>query len=265
MKELSFPSTEHEDGDEGEQHDEDREENRPPHGTTWRDDQLADVARHWPVAEMLLEMVCRVVDHHDRLIHQDADGNGDSRQRHDVGLDVDDVQHAQHPHQQKRKQDSQRQRDADHKDAADVHQDEQDGQRGNEHLMPHHFRQRVNRSMNQPRPVVGGNNMDPLGKSRLKLLDLFFHTLRDLERVFSMPHEHYAAGYFVAVFFVNAAAELRTELHAGHVLDVDRRPSNFGNDGVFNILLALNPADAADDELRIVLLDDATAGRHVAA
>ena len=83
--------------------------------------------RHRLVAEVLLEVVRGVLDHDDGLIDQDADGDGDAGQRHDVGLDVDDAEPAQQPHQQEREQHRQRQRDADDEDAADVHEDEQDG------------------------------------------------------------------------------------------------------------------------------------------
>ena len=92
MKELPFPATEHEDGDKGDQHDHDGEKDGSAHGAAGRDDQLAGIAGHWPVPEMLLEMMRGVFRHDDRLVHQDADGNGDAGQRHDVGLDVEDAQ-----------------------------------------------------------------------------------------------------------------------------------------------------------------------------
>ena len=38
----------------------------------------------------------------------------------------------------------------------DPHQDQQDRDRRDQHLMPHDFGQRVNRSVNQPRAVVAG-------------------------------------------------------------------------------------------------------------
>ena len=48
------------------------------------------------------------------------------------------------------------------------------------------------------------------------------------------------------------------------VLDVDRRAVDLLDDGVLDVALVLDPADAADDVLGVVLLDDAAAGRHVA-
>ena len=42
------------------------------------------------VAEVLAEPVHRVLDHHDRRVHQHADRDRDPRQRHDVRLDVGD-------------------------------------------------------------------------------------------------------------------------------------------------------------------------------
>ena len=71
----------------------------------------------------------------------------------------------QQPHQQEREQHRQRQRDADHEHAADVHQNQQDGQRGDDHLVPHHFGERVDRAVNQPRAVVGRHDVHALAAS----------------------------------------------------------------------------------------------------
>ena len=104
----------------------------------------------------------------------------------------------------------------------------------------------------------------PVGQARLQLLDLLLDALGDGQRILAVPHQHDAAGHFVAVLLEDAAAELRAELHGGDVLDVDRRAVDLLDDGVFDVVLVLDPADAADDVLGVVLLDDAAAGRHVA-
>ena len=48
-------------------------------------------------AELLAQPVHHVLGHHDRRIDQDADRDGDARQRHRVGLDVDDARAAAGP------------------------------------------------------------------------------------------------------------------------------------------------------------------------
>ena len=131
------------------------------------------------VAEMRRQVVRGVLDHHDRLIDQDADRDGDAGQRHDVGLDVDDAELPQHPHQEEREQHRQRQRHADHERAAEVHQDQQDRERGDDHLVPHDFGERVDGAVDQPRAVVGGDDAHALGQARLQLLDLLLDALGD--------------------------------------------------------------------------------------
>ena len=63
----------------------------------------------------------------------------------------------------------------------------------------------------------------PVGQARLQFLDLLLDSLGDGQRVLAVPHQHDAADDFVAVLLVDAAAELRAQLHDGDGLDVDRR------------------------------------------
>ena len=84
----------------------------------------------------------------------------------------------QHPHQQEREQHRQRQRDADDEHAADVHQDEQDGERRDDHLVPHDLGERVDRPVDEPRAVVGRDDLHARRQARLQLLDLVLDALR---------------------------------------------------------------------------------------
>src|SRR5581483_11682223 len=125
VKELSLSAAEHENRDERDQHNHYAEEDRPSDRPARWDHDVARVASDPSVAEMLLQVMRGVLDHYDRLIDKNADGDRDPGQRHDVGLDVDDPQYAKHPHQQKRRQNREGKRDADHEDAAEVHQDQE--------------------------------------------------------------------------------------------------------------------------------------------
>ena len=79
----------------------------------------------------------------------------------------------------------------------------------------------------------------------------------DGERVFAVPHHDDTAGDFVAVLLEDATTKLRAELDDGDVLDVDGSAVDFLDDGVLDVLGVLDPADAADEVLSVVLLDDA--------
>src|SRR5262249_29479552 len=99
MKELPFPAAQSKDRNERDQHNHDGEEDRPSDGSARRNDQAARVPGYITVAEMLFQVMGGVFGHDDGLVNEDADGNGDAGQGHDVGLDVDDAKAPQEPHQ----------------------------------------------------------------------------------------------------------------------------------------------------------------------
>src|SRR5262245_24846555 len=206
MKQLAFAARTQENRDEGQEHDQDGKEDRPADSSASLYDDLARIAGDGSIAELLFQVMRGVFDHDDGLIDQNADGNGDAGQRHDVGLDVDDAELAQNPHRQERKQDRQGQRHADDEHRADVHEDKQDGDRGDDNLMPHHLDKCVQGTMNESGAVIGGNDADALGQGGLQLLNLRLDALGDGERVFPVPHHDDAARVFAAVLLENAAA-----------------------------------------------------------
>ena len=61
--------------------------------------------------------------------------------------------------------------------AAEVHEDQQDGQRGDDHFVGERFGERVDGPVDQPRAVVEGDDADALGQAGLKLLDLLLDPL----------------------------------------------------------------------------------------
>jgi hypothetical protein len=94
MEQFPLAAREHEHGHEREQHDEHAEEDRPAHGPKRRQDEFARIAGYSLLTEPLLQVVRRVLDHHDGLIDQHADGDGDAGEGHDVSLHVHDARAA---------------------------------------------------------------------------------------------------------------------------------------------------------------------------
>ncbi len=76
-------------------------------------------------------MVRRVLGHHHRLVHQDADADGDAGQAHDVRRDAED------PHHQEAEEDRQRQRDRDDERTPQVPHDEEDDDCDDQYLLFH--------------------------------------------------------------------------------------------------------------------------------
>ena len=64
-----------------------------------------------------LQVLVRVLDHHDRRIHHRPDGDGDTAQAHDVGADAERL------HRDERHQNADRQHDDRHQRRADVQQE----------------------------------------------------------------------------------------------------------------------------------------------
>src|SRR5207247_6112595 len=128
-----------EDRNKGDEDNHHREEDRPAHRAAGTDDDRAGVPGYLVVPEVLFQVVGGVFDHDDRLVHENADGDGDARQRHDVGLHVHEVQPPQEPHQEKREEDGQRQGDADDENAAEMHEDKKNGDAGDEDLVKQHL------------------------------------------------------------------------------------------------------------------------------
>src|SRR5262249_28997471 len=87
----------------------------------------------------------------------------------------------------------------------------------------------------------------------------------DGQWVLAVAHQHGRADHLVAALDEDAAAELRAQLHPGHVFDVDGRAAALGDDGVLDVPGVLDPTDAADQVLGVVLLHDAAADGRVAA
>src|SRR5437868_6346764 len=113
----------------------------------------------------------------------------------------------------------------------------------------------MNRSVNQARAIIGGDDVNAVGQTGLKFLDALFDTFGDGQRVFAVSHQHDATSDFVAIFFIDAAAKLRAEMHAGDIANVDRSAVDLFEDRVLDVLLAAQPADATHDIFSVVLLN----------
>src|SRR6185295_20212671 len=109
-----------------------------------------------------------VFDHDDGGVDENPNADGDATQRHDVAGDVEVV------HEQKTDQHRHGQRDADDDGRAQVSEDEQDRNRGDDNFLAQGGGDGVNGRFDQAGALVEGNDADALGQARLKLADFFF-------------------------------------------------------------------------------------------
>ena len=95
------------------------------------------------------------------------------------------------------------------------------------------FLERIDRSLDQIGPVVGRDDLDPLGKGRRDVVrDLFLDPFDDIEDVLAEPDDDDAAGDFaLAVEFRNTPPDLGAELDLGDVPQIDGRAGPVRADG----------------------------------
>ena len=113
-----------------------------------------------------LEALVGVLHLDDGAVDQHADRDGDAGERHDVGGE---------PHEVERdEREEHRDRDGDDRDdrGRDVPEEEQDDEADDDHLLAQRVQQRVDGAVDQPRAVVGRDDLDARRQRRLELVEL---------------------------------------------------------------------------------------------
>ena len=110
-----------------------------------------------------LDVLVRVLDHHDRGIDHRADRDRDAAERHDVGV------HALVVHDDERRQHAERQRDDRDERRAQVEQEHDADQRDDDEFLDQLFLQVVDRALDQARAVVRRDDLDARRQARLEL------------------------------------------------------------------------------------------------
>ncbi len=135
----------------------------------------------------VLQLLVRVLDHHDLRVDRGADGDGDAAQAHDVGGDVE------HVHRDEGQQHRDRQREDGQQRAAHVQQEDEDDQGDDDRLLEQRALQRVDRAVDELGAVVGGPHLHALGQGGLQLVELLLDAIDDARGVLAVAHHHDAA------------------------------------------------------------------------
>src|SRR5207249_9091998 len=156
---------------------------------------------------------------HDGAVHQDADGDGDSSQRHDVGGDAHEI------HGDESQDDGDGNGDDGDDGGRDVPKEDQDDQADDDHLQKQLFPQVRDGLFDQVRTVIGGNQIHSLGEGSLDAPDPLLDAVDDVEGVLAIAHHHdppHRVPHPVQVHY--AAADVGAHLHPGHVAHQDGCP-----------------------------------------
>ena len=202
-------------------------------------------------------MTVDVFRHDDAHVADVADGDGEARERHDVGID------AEGEHQNEAEPEGKRQRDENRDGAAQMQQKDEDDRRGHERFFGERGLERVDGLVDDVRAVVERHDADPrdaaigerlFRQAGFELLDFRLHPLDDVQRVLAVAHQRHAAHGFDARLVERAATEVRPDRYGGDVLHLDRRSSFLPDDDLLDVLGRLDEADAADEKLDAILL-----------
>ena len=239
MKELAFLTRQRKDGEEREKDDDHGEEDRAsdlpggvPHDL---DDRLS--------ARVGLIVAKDVLRDDDAGVHEDADGDGDPTQRHDVRRDAEDF------HQEERRQDRQRERQRHDQDRSKVQQEDDVGEGHEEDFLDEGLPQGADGPRDQRRAVVERQDLHAGRQTARDLGELLLDTPDDLRRALAVSHRDDAADDFLALLFQRAAPEFRPQRDGAEIRDVDGSSSAGGHDDLLDIGDVVDEAEPPHDVL----------------
>ncbi len=260
MEHLAFHPGQCEHGNEREDDDDHGKRDRPPDQARRIERDLPDVLAIAAVLlVVLLGLPNHVLGHHDARVNQHADGDRNAAQRHDVRRDACSF------HEEKGSQHRERQRDGDHKNAAEVPEEENVRQGDEDDFFNERVAKRVNGVIDEDAAIVERNDLHVRWKPRLNFGDLLLDRVDDFARIGPIANDDHAADGLFAVLVEHAAAELRPQLHAAYVAQGDRSAVVGAQRYVFDILESADQADAAHDFFGVANLDHLGADVVVAA
>ena len=155
MEELAFLAGEGEDRDEGQHDDGHREEDGAAHETRGVEHRGGDGAAVTQVHPPLLDEAEGVLRDDDGRVDEDADGDGDAGQRHDIGGD------AEVAHEEKGDQHGERDRDRDDQDRSYVEEEEDIHEGNHDRLLDQRPLEGGDGALDQGRAVVEGDDAHP--------------------------------------------------------------------------------------------------------
>ncbi len=244
-----------------------------------------------------LGLLVRVLDHHHRRVDHRTDGDGNTAQRHDVGVD------ALITHHDEGDQYADGQRDDRHQRRAQVPEEDAAHQCDDDEFLQQLEAEVLHRAVDQLAAVVGGDDFDTLGQAAFQLFELCVHGGQGFPRVLAAAQDHHPADRFpIPVELCDAPTHFRAELDMRHIAQRDRHAPGAqlqwnlakilerlqvagGADHVFGFgqfeycaaSFLVGHADGLDDlglsdgkaghpqwiEHDLILLDHATDGRHL--
>src|SRR5690606_38703729 len=194
-------------------------------------------------------------DQHNAYVHHHADGDGDTRQGHDICLHT----HLLHDDEACQHADGQNARNED--GCAQIDDQYNDHNDADQNLMRQRTFKRSDGFLNQPRAIVEGNHGDfrdgtvrqgLLRKPRFHFPDRGLDLVDDLHGICSVTGNHHAS-YRLHAFLIEAAAPGGgANGYKGDVFDLYRDLIAHGNHGILQVLNTLEVAQSAHQVFGLV-------------
>ena len=249
-EEPALLGLQHEDGHKGDDDDDQGEEDAPAHLLAGADHggEAVPAVLFAPFGEVAIT----VFHHDDGGVHQNADGQRDAAERHDVGGDLQKV------HGDERDHHGDRQSEDRHEGGAEMKEEKNHHQADHHDLLDQRLLEVFDGKEDQLGTVVGGNDPDAFRQARCDLLDLRFDGVDHLEGVLAVAHHHDAAGHLApAVQLHDPATDVGAEGDVGDVAQQHRGPALAAHHDRLDVGRRLDVAPAAHHVLPAGHLDQA--------
>jgi hypothetical protein len=250
MEQLALLARECKDREKGQKNNSHGEKDRAP-------DQVSGVAHcghHGPsvtrVNTALLHEAEGVLGHHNSSIYQDANGDSNPSQRHDIGADPD-IAHAE-----KGRQDRQGQGDGDNQHRAQMHQKNDVHQGDNDGLLDQGMLECSDSPGNEPGAVVKRYHPHARREPGGDGLELGLDAVDDVDRAHPIARHHDATNRFVGPFDEGTGSEGVADLHLGHLPDKDRDSILGADDDMLDIVNIFDEPEPTNDRPGAARLDD---------
>ena len=257
MEELSRLASQGEDRNKGQQDDQHREENRADHQMCRPHHDGKDIFRVGETRHPPLLHGMSFSDHglgdHDPGIHKDADGDGQSAKRHDVGSDTCPL------HQDESDQDREGEREGDDDHASQVSQEKEMSQRDQKDLLDQRDAQRAHRPVDQLTAIVEGLDRDSAGKRFTDLGNLLLHLPDDLLGALPIAHDDDSPDSLAPTHIESSPPRFGTHTHGCHLPEQNGATIGVSDRQRLQVIVGTNQRDSSDGDVSPGDLDIATA------
>ena len=220
-----------------------------------RDDREADLARaddgRLSARHPGFDMPPHIFEHDDRVIDDEADRQHQREQRQCIDRESERIHQAERADQRHRNSDDRNQR------GTQAAQEEKDHEHDQRDRLADRLEHRLDRAIDEHRRVVRDDELHPLRKVLVHLVDFGTHGLRQLERIGDRLLDDADVKRWIAVVARDHSLIDRTDVGIADIAQPDRVSADVGDDDAVELFRRLQIRLSDDSELARVGFDSA--------